>query len=66
VIPHVSSVMSQKNEIPKVVLAVYFSLNIIRMNQTNRIRWAGHVVRVRSCEHGNEISASVICRIFSD
>jgi hypothetical protein len=58
--------MTQKNEIPKVVHAVYFSLNIIRMIQTERIRWAGHVVSVGSCEHGNEISASVVCRIFRD
>ena len=65
-IPHVSSVMSQKNEIPKVVHAVYFSLNIIRIIQTNRMRLAVHVVRVGSFEHSNEISASVICRIFRD
>jgi hypothetical protein len=49
--------MSQKNEIPKVVHAVYVSLNIIRMIQTKRIRWAGHVVSVGSFEHNNEISA---------
>jgi len=58
--------MSQKNEISKVAHAVYFSLNIIWMIQTKRIRWAGHVVSVVSCKHGNEISASVICRIFRD
>jgi len=58
--------MSQKNEISKVVHAVHFSLNIIWIIQTKRIRWVGHVVRVGSCEHGNEFSASVIRRIFRD
>jgi hypothetical protein len=58
--------MTQKNEISKVVHAVYFSLNTIRMIQIKRRGWAGHVVSVGSCEHGNEISASVICRIFRD
>lgn len=64
--PRVSSVMSKKDEIPKFVHAVYFSLNIIRMIQTKRIRWAGHMVRVGSFERGNEISAPVMCRIFRD